>query len=216
MTLDELKGVFRSRVADTVKPYLWPDKEVDPWFAEAEAEAAIRSRLIFDTDEFDFAAGDSPRIDLPSALFDIQYAELRDASGNVFHVDSTSRGDQDKYNPKWRHNIERPTFYIHDDKALILNAVPDQAYKLYIEFFRTPSNPMAADDDAPEIAEIHHLGLIDWVEFRAYSKPDSDAFNPGKAKEAEGRFIASFGKRPSADLRRRQNASRPHRNRLHT
>lgn len=216
MNRGELKDEFRTRVFDTVKPYLWPDKEIDPWFSEAEAEAAIRSRLILDTEEFGLAAGDSPRIDLPSALFDIQYAELRDASGNAYPIEPSSRGDQDKYNRKWRQNIERPTFYIHDDKALVLNAIPDQAYTLYIEFFRKPSNAMADDNESPEIAEIHHLGLVDWVEFRAYSKPDVDTLNPGKAKDAEGRFIASFGKRPSADLRRRQNANRPHRNRLHS
>lgn len=215
MNLGDLKAEFRVRVQDTVKPYLWPDAEIDRWFAEAEMEAAIRSRLIHDSDEFSFAAGDVPRVDLSDSLFDLQYVELRDTAGNIFPVEASSRADQDKYNRQWRQNVARPTFYIHDDKALTLNAIPDQAYTLTIEFFRLPANPMAADGDSPEIGEIHHLRLIDWVEFRAYSKPDADAMDAGKAKEAEARFVAIFGKRPSADLRRRQNANRPHRNRIH-
>ena len=32
---------------------------------------------------------------------------------------------------------------------------------------------------------------------------------------AEAAFVRQFGKHPGADLRRRQNANRPHRNRLH-
>ena len=216
MNLGDLDADFRVRVQDTKRPYLWPKPEVARWFSEAESEAAVRARLIVDDEEFSFAAGDSPRVDLPEALFDIQYAEIRDASGNVFPVKASSRADQDKYNSEWRKNVERPTFYIHEDRALVLNAIPDQAYTLYIEFFRLPSKALEDEEDSPEIAEIHHAGLIDWVEFRAYSKPDADAFNPGKAKEAESRFVAYFGKRLNADLRRRQNANRPHRNRVHT
>lgn len=215
MNFGDLKAEFRVRVQDTVRPYLWPDTDLDRWFPEAEMEAAIRARLLHDSDEFSFSAGDVPRIDLPDSLFDIQYAELRDSSGNAFPIDASSRADQDKYNRQWRQNVARPTFYIHDDKAMLLNAIPDQDYTLYIEFFRLPLNPMSADEDSPEIGEIHHLRLIDWVEFRAYSKPDADAKDSGKAKDAEARFVANFGKRPSADLRRRHNANRPHRNRSH-
>ena len=90
------------------------------------------------------------------------------------------------------------------------------AYTLYLEFFRIPARRVSCMDSRFEINEIHHLHLVDWVLHKAYSKPDVDTLNPGKAKDAEGRFIASFGKRPSADLRRRQNANRPHRNRLHS
>ena len=215
MNLGDLKAEFRVRVMDTERPYLWPDEEVDRWFAEAEMEAAIRSRLLRDSDEYDFTAGDTPVVDLSASIFDIQYAELRDAAGQVYPIDASSHDDQDKRNRHWRRNVGRPTFYIHNDRSLILNAIPDQDYTMYVEFFRTPSNPMEGDGDSPEIGEIHHLRLIDWVEFRAYSKPDADAANPGKAKDAEERFISVCGKRPSAELRRRHIAHRPHRNRVH-
>lgn len=215
MNRGKLKEEFRGRVRDTVKPYLWPDGEVDPWFAEAEFEAAIRSKLIRDTEEFSVSAGEALALDLPSGLFDIQYAELRDASGKTYPLSPSTRDILNIEIRGWRSRTDRPSRYVHDDKMLILDAIPDQAYTLYIEFFRTPS-PMGSDGDEPEISDIHHLRLVDWVEFRAYSKRDTDMFNPGKAKDAEVRFIENFGKRPSADLRRRQNANRPHRNRIHT
>lgn len=215
MNLREGIDQFRIRTMDTANPYLWPDKELAPWFSEAEAEAAVRARLIVDTKEISIGAGETGKIDLPELLFDIQYAEIISADGTVTEVFSSSRRELDSQRPGWRNRTERPTHYVHDDKSLILSSIPDQDYTLYIEFYRLPSAPMAEDEDEPEISEAHHLNLIDWVLFRAYSKPDADAFNPNKAKEAETAFVSYFGKRSNADMRRKQNANRPHRNRIH-
>ena len=78
-----------------------------------------------------------------------------------------------------------------------------------------PKRALEDDEDEPEINEAHHMSLIDWVLFRAYSKPDSDAFNPGKSAESLAAFSSYFGKRSNADMRRKQNSSRPHRNVIH-
>lgn len=215
MNLREGIDQFRIRAMDTAKPYLWPDKELAPWFAEAEAEAAVRALLIFDAAEISVSTGETGKIDLPTQLFDIHYAKLIAADGTVTELSHSSRRELDRLRQGWRDRTERPTNYVHDDKSLILSAIPDQDYTLYIEFYRLPSEPMAEDEDEPEINEVHHLNLIDWVLFRAYSKPDADAFNPNKAKEAEAAFVSYFGKRSNADMRRKQNANRPHRNRIH-
>lgn len=206
---------FRVRAMDTVKPYLWPDRELAGWFSEAEEEAAVRARLIFDTDEITVGTGETGKIDLPPRLFDIQYAELRAADGSITEIAGGSRRELDRLRPGWRSNVERPTNYVHDDKSLYLSAIPDQDYTLYVEFFRLPKAALEEDEDTPEINEVHHMNLVDWVLFRAYAKPDADAFNPEKSKESEAAFVSYFGKRSNADIRRRQNASRPHRNRVH-
>ena len=214
MNLGELIVDFRIKAQDTVRPYLWPDKEVAPLFAEAESEASVRAKLINDTDEIPVAIGDTV-LDLPSGLFDIQYAELRAADGTAYEIVGASRRELDKFRPGWRTRSERPREYVHDDKTLTLGAVADAEYTLYLDFFRLPAGMSKAEDE-PEIHEIHHLNLVDWVLFRAYSKPDADTFNPGKAKEAEAAFVSYFGKRSNADVRRKQNANRPHRNVVHT
>lgn len=206
---------FRIRAMDTAKPYLWSDAELSGWFSEAESEAAVRALLIRDSDTIAVATGDTDPYELPAALFDIQYAELRAADGSVTDIYGSSRRELDRLRPGWRSKVERPTNYVHDDKSLTLSAIPDQDYTLYIEFFRLPKSALEEDDDTPEINEVHHMNLVDWVLFRAYAKPDSDAFDPGKAKESEAAFVSYFGKRSNADIRRRQNASRPHRNRVH-
>ncbi len=213
MNLGDLKNEFRVRAQDTRKPYLCPDSELDLWFNEAEGEAAVRARLIHDTDEIPVAVGDT-LLDLPSGLFDIQYAELRAADGVAYEIASASRRELDRFRPGWRIRSERPREFVHDDKTLTLGAVADAAYTLYIEFFRMPSG-MEDDESAPEINESHHLNLVDWVLFRAFSKPDIDMVDPVRAKESEAAFVSYFGKRSNADIRRRQNASRPHHNRCH-
>lgn len=214
MNLRGLIEQFRILAQDKVRPYLWPDDEVAPWFAEAEKEAAIRSRLIHDSDEFVVGIGETT-IDLPDGLFDIQYAEVRSASGEAKEISATDRTTLNAKRPGWRTESKQPVDYIHDDKSLTFGSVPDAEFTLYLEFYRTPSKALQQDSDKPEINDQHHGNLVDWVLFRAYSKPDPDTQNPGKAKEAEERFEDYFGKRPDADLRRRQNANRPHRNRLH-
>ncbi len=214
MILRSLIDLFRIRSQDKVRPYLWPDDELAPWFSEAEKEAAIRSRLIHDSEEFTVKTGETT-VDLPGSLFDIQYAELRYGDGTAREITGTDRQTLNSSRPGWRTKVEPPVDYIHDDKALVFGAVADADCTLYLEFYRIPREALEGDDDAPEISENHHMNLVDWVLFRAYSKPDPDTQNPGKAEDAEGRFIAYFGARPDADLRRRQNANRPHRNRIH-
>ena len=215
MNLGAMIQRFRVLTRDTVKRYMWQDDEIAPWFVEAESEAAIRSRLIRDDIEIDITAGDAV-LDLPADLFEIEYAELRDSSGNVFEITALTRKELSVVRPLWRTTTERPAHFIHEEKTLVLGAIADQDYILYVEFFRTPRNPLSSEKDEPEIAAHHHEHLIDWVMFRAYSKPDSDSMNPGKAQESEARFIDYFGPRPKANLRRRQNANRPHRNTLHS
>lgn len=215
MTLRELIDRFRILAQDKVRPYLWPDDELAPWFSDAESEAAIRARLVNDSAELSLTAGDNDPIALPGGLFDIQFAELRAADGTTSEITGASRRELDRLRPGWRARSERPTNYVLDDKHLIVSALPDQDYTLYIEFFRTPGNQLRNDSDTPEIAEAHHLNLVDWVLHCAYSKPDADTLNPGKSANSEADFTRYFGPRPNADLRRRQNANRPHRNTLH-
>lgn len=214
MDLQAFRDEFRVLTQDVAKKRLWPDAEVDKWANDAEEEAAIRARLLFDTDELPVTAGD-PLVALSPLLFDIQYAELRDDAGNVYELTGTSRFVLDRNSQGWRARTDRPGEYVHDEKKLILSALPDQDYTLYIEFFRIPKRRMKDGGDKPEIAALHHEGLLNWILHKAYSKQDADTLDTGKAKEAEGAFTRQFGRRPSSDMRRRQNANLPHRNTVH-
>ena len=215
MNLGEMIDEFRVLSQDNVAPYFCGPNELIKWFNDAEEEAAIRARLIHDSEELTVAAGET-RIALPKGAFEILYIELRDASGTFFPICVSTRDVLDAAMPGWRRRVERPEFVVVDDTEIVLGAVPDADYALYVEFFRTPRAQLADVDDTPEIHLAHHEGLIQWVLHKAFGKPDADLFDPVKSKDAESAFVRQFGKRPTADLRKRQNANRPHRNRLHT
>ena len=214
MDLKSLIKECRTLSKDTVKKYFWQDEEWAAWLSDAEKEASIRARLIRDSEEISIAAGDSV-VDVPKGLFDIQYAELRAADGTAYVLPPSSHAELDGLRPGWRSKSSRPEEYIHNDKTLTLGYVADADYTLFIEFFREPKSPMVSESDSPEINEAHHIHLVEWALHKAYSKPDADTMNPGKSALSEEKFNSYFGRRPNADLRRRQNASRPHRNRTH-
>lgn len=214
MTLGELIDEYRVLAQDTVTPGFCSDAELTKWFNDAESEAATRARLIRDSEELPILTGET-NVDLPAELFNIAYAELCGVAGDVYPITASTRDELDEIKPSWRKTTERPKYFVHDDKTLLLGAIPDADYTLTLEFFRVPRKKMTQDTDAPEIHSAHHEGLIQWVLHKAYAKPDGDLFDPGKSASAEAEFTRQFGKRPTADLRRRQNANRPHRNRVH-
>jgi hypothetical protein len=54
---------------------------------------------------------------------------------------------------------------------------------------------MANDSDTPEIRQEMHPALVEWMLYRAYSRPDSDAQDDAKAKTALRKFVAEFGEK---------------------
>lgn len=214
MNLGELELEFRATEQDTARPYLFSPEEIAIWATQAESEAAVRGNLIRDSGEISISAGDTA-VTLPSGLYDIQYVECRAADGTINEVYPKDRGTLDIDRPGWRTEVIRPQDYVHDDKRMVLAGVSDADYSLYIEFYRTPKSPLVKSSDAPEIDVIHHIRLVNWIRFRAYSKKDVDTQDDGKALEGEASFSAYFGMRKTSNLRRAQNAVKPHRNRVH-
>lgn len=214
MNLSALIQRFRREADDKVKPYLWSDPDVTDYLNDAEAEAARRANLIRDSREIDVSAGDTT-VEIGAAIYDIQYAELTFADGTFARLRPTDRETLTANNPRWRSETKKPESFIHDEKSLAFDGILSEDATLYLEFYRTPEVPMASESSSPEIAEQHHDRLVDGALAMAFSRPDADGFDPNRAKEADARFTAYFGKPKTADLRRRQNKNTPHRNRVH-
>ncbi|QRF60248.1 DUF6682 family protein [Variovorax paradoxus] len=201
---------------------LWKDTDLARWFGEAEEEAAIRKRLLFDDYtlsivSINVVAGQSS-YPLDSRMFEISRARLLNASTGRFLEDLyiTKRDALDQSCPGWRDERRRPKTIVQDDTRVMLPGIVDRAYTLRLEGYRTPLAPITADSDpestTPEIGAVHHRFLVHWVLHRAYSKPDSEVFNPEKAATALAAFEQYFGPRPDADLRKDQQADQPHHN----
>ena len=214
MRLAELIFDFRLRADDRRAPYLWSDDDVKQYFSQAESEAAQRAGLLSGSDEISLSTGDVTA-SLPPDVFEIRYAEITLGESSYRELVPTSRQVLDAESPGWRHSTGQPHKYIHDDGSIRLDSTVDAPCTLYIEYLRTPSATLSSDDDEPEIAAQHHVHLVHWALFCAYSKPDADGANKDKAIQAEAEFTKYFGARKTADLRKRQNRNRPHRNTAH-
>lgn len=215
MTLLDLIAQFRSDADDAVTPYLWSDADVKRWLNEAEQEAAVRAKLLYDdsTDSICKVAVQAgvASYTLNAKIHDIEHAYLLEASGAT-HLGILDRLELDRTKPDWRTVTRKPEALVRDDKRIRLDCIPDAAYTLKLEVYRLPREDMENDEDQPEIAAVHHRHLVHWALHRAYSKPDAETKNEDKAALAEAKFERIFGPRPDANLRRRQQANKPHNN----
>lgn len=221
MTRDELTKAFRIDVQDTVKPYLFDDSTVHGWLAEAEAEAAIRGRLLHESSnalvcEIDAEAGTSV-YPLHPALYEISSIGFRLAGAPRREpVKLASAEYLDDRVRDWRDLDGTPTYAIQSETSIRLVPRPLAAGTLLMECYRLPLKSLAENGTAkPEIHVAHHRHLVDWALFRAYGLPDSETMNLGSADAAERRFTNYFGVRPDSNLRRITREDGPHHNQAH-
>lgn len=213
MTQEELIARVRSDSDDLVVPYLSPDELIIQWLAEAEQEAAIRSRLIYDSTTADVCSiavtAGQPTYALHPAIIDVARAAFT-PSGSSTEIDLylTDHVEQDRLHAGWRTQVDVPRQAIQMDTTLRLGCVPSTDGVIALECYRLP---VSLDDDSwqPEISAIHHRHLAQWALHRCYSRPDAEIFNPKKADAALAEFTRVFGLRPEAGMRRDSQANRP-------
>lgn len=207
MTLEQLIARFRIDAEDMQAPYLWESEWLADWFTEAQNEAALRARLLLDdytpaVTQIAVTAGVDSYA-LHPKVYEIARMDFTPASGRATEPWLTSREKLDREHPGWRSWPQGdPCRAIQTDTRIRLVPVPSQGGTLTLEAYRLPLKALVSDNDKPEIHEAHHLHLVQWVLYRAFSKPDADGFDPGKAAAAYGNFEGYFGLRPDSDLRR--------------
>jgi len=214
MTLGELIATFRRDEDDNRVPYSWSDADITKWLNEAQEEACVRARLIFDDSSAVTTASlaaDANSVAVDASIIEISRANLVDAGDTVHFLWPSDRIEQDRRDPRWRETTGRPSAFIHNDKSVTFNRIAEADYTVRFEVYRLPSVPLADAADEPEIAPVHHIRLVDWVRHKAYSIPDSDLVNAGTAQSALATFEDYFGPRPQANDSRARNANRPHR-----
>lgn len=229
MTLKDLIASFRVDADDkaqslngSTSDLLWPDDDVTRWFNEAVEEAALRKRLIFDetTPEVCEIAVEEGVSGYPlnSALVEITAAFLHTAgSERVIRLTATDRDEMDRIRPDWRTERCTPKYFIQEDTRIYLPGIVDADYTMKLEGYRLPldDEQMSDESDVPVIAQAHHRFLVHWPLHRAYGKQDADTFDPNRAALALDAFEKYFGLRPDADLRKDQQANRPHHNKAY-
>lgn len=207
MNLEQLIASFRVDADDLEEPHLFKDEWIAAWLSEAQAEAAIRGRLILEDAnpavcQIAVTAGQAS-YELHRSIYEI--ADLRFVpAGQPKSVPLAlvTREWLDDKRPGWRDCAGTPQFAIQTDRRIRLVGVPDADGMLRLEAYRAPLKALENDTDKPELNEAHHRHLVQWALHRAFSRPDSETIDPQRADRALEAFTRYFGLAPDSDMRR--------------
>lgn len=215
MDWGELEHDFRVSTQDTVAPYLFDRDDVLRWLKEAEEEAAIRGRLLHVADDptvciIKIDAGVSV-YPLHPSLFELDHIGwVAEGSSRRERLALKSTEALDGIMPDWRDRTDLPRYLVQSETSVRLVPAPICSGELKLEGYRLPLRP---DRSKPEIHQAHHSYLVYWALKRAYSVPDSETMDLGRAVDAERLFTRYFGERPDSDLRRLTREDTDHHNR---
>ena len=210
MNLEELRKDARRRLDDQAAPFLWSNEELDSYINNAEAEAATRAKLLYDTTtprvvEIALRQG-VPEYALCADVIRIDYIILGSTGRKLRRC---YQQDLEEADGRWTISTGRPEAFFEQEKSIRVYRIPETADLLRLALWRLPLNKLQANSDVPEIAERHHRKLFDWVCHEAYTRRDSDTYDPEKAAAHEAAFTASFGISETADVYRKRRLRRP-------
>lgn len=217
MKLSELLRRFRVESGDKVEPYFNDDIDVIGWLNDAVHEACIRGRLLHESQDLDICnivvtTGNS-QYQLHSSLYELTYIWFQPEDGSrglYLTLVSPEFLDQHYVNDNWRRLQGKPKFAVQDDTRIRIVPSPEQDGVLQLEGYRIPIVEMENDNDEPEINKNHHIHLINWAMYKAFSVVDAEFFDPNRAALTEQAFTEYFGPRPDSDLRRMTREDTPH------
>lgn len=207
MNLEQLTAQFRVDADDLTEPHFWEAEWIATWLTEAQAEATIRKRLLYEASNPAVCqiavAANAPTHDLHKSLFELVHLRFQATGATTSSVLTIkAREELDRIRPGWRDETGTPRHAIQDDTRITLVPRPELAGTLHIEGYRVPLKALENDTDKPELNEAHHRHLVHWALHRAFSKPDSETIDAKRAETAEAAFTRYFGPSPDADLRR--------------
>ena len=215
MQLNDLISRFRTLANDKVEPYFIDDASVINWLNDAVNEACIRGRLLHESQDADVCGitvlANQSHYTLHESLYEITSVVFNPFGERAVDLKLCSEEYLDRYYcDNWRTMSDMPKFAIQSDTGIRLVPSPVAAGNIRVEGYRVPLSPLEDDTDVPEINVIHHVYLIQWVLYKAFSVPDAEFFDPNRAAIAEQTFTDYFGVRPDSDLRRITREDTPH------
>lgn len=208
MELRELLDTCREETDDEVAPYLCSDKRLVKYLNEAMREAAIRARLLVESELPDVCAitlvPGQASYTLDPAVVIIRRAALRTAPGDPLRRTTTAVLDCTRHD--WRTRAGTPRFLAVDQqgsgKKMTLSPVPDKIDTLDLTVVRLPIEAELFDegDDTaePPFDPMHHEKLVHWASFRAMNVRDVEQGSTNNADRHLELFEQHFGPKPTA------------------
>lgn len=207
MNLEQLIQQFRVDADDLTEPHFWDAEWIAAWLTEAVNEAAVRGRLLYEAANAAVCqiavAASAATHELHKSLFELVHLRFQATGAATSSVLSIkAREELDRIRPGWRDETGTPRYAVQDDTRITLVPRPELAGTLHVEGYRVPLKALENDTDKPEIHEAHHRHLVHWALHRAFSIPDTEAFDAARADRAEAAFTRYFGIAPDSDMRR--------------
>ncbi len=196
MTEAELLAQARLYLDDQSEPYLWDDDELTLYLEDAEFEAAIRADLIEESSNDTYCSvalvADQNEYTLDDLIYEVVRARV---SGGSHYLERTSREVLDVKHFAWDEDSGTPReYFLRDGNKLTVYPTPTEDGTLKLTVLRAP----VSMDTSPEINRRHHMRLLDWVYYRAYSKHDADTYDKRLAATHQALFEMYFGPRKDA------------------
>lgn len=210
MNLEELRNEARRMADDRAASPLYDDDFMDRTANEAEREACIRARLIFDDSSaflrHALTASGSPLLILDERVDVLEYATFTPSVGTAYQLPVKDLAHVRRVDEAYS-RTGRPELIVRLSKrqARVWPA-PGAATVGTIQLgtYRLPLADMEQDTDEPEIALEHHVGLVHWMLYKAFWTKDGDEGDEKRAGEHEAAFTKLFGPKRDANTYRTQ------------
>ncbi len=230
MTPIQVIDEFRSQVDDKAQPYLWPSDEALRYLIDAQDRMVRGLGGIADVT---VAAGDvgSPATRLPDLVLTsgspysavsqyvvrIRSGRLISAARDVKFANEADMAQARVQDYGWTTGLTFDDAKTGDVRYGVLGVREDyvrwmdvpaanDTCRLHIKRLPYPRLPTVLDqldDEALEVHEEHHLELVSWMKYLAYSKQDAEAYDPKKAETCRAAFVA-YVDRARREQERRQ------------
>lgn len=211
MTLAEALAELRgTRLDDTVQPYFWSDESLVAFLNDAVRQFCIRQRALIESANVDvctIALVPGQRLlKLHPAVISVRSLRIVNTDDGQSHrPEGKPLRWMDRRCHDWLSNEAGCAHYWvpdYQDGYLALDRPADVAATAHLTVWRMPLDTevleVADPTGEPVIAPHHHIDLLDWAEYRAFSSNDSEMRDAQKAAGAEGAFTAKVGRLPSA------------------
>lgn len=215
MEVSALLDEYRRRADDRVEPYFVDEPTAIAYLAEAEREAAMRANLLYDTQTPQVAVYEGVEagqqiLTLSPLVYRIDAASWQPASAGRARTVQLQGIDWIRDQCEWRTRVASYVEALaHLERSQAhLYPIPSGGGTLSLAVYRLPMFELEDLSDEPEIAEEHHLGLIDWAIYRTFSIKDMEVEDPQRAGNALAAFTERFGERNGARVMRKHRERR--------
>ena len=227
LTLEQLAYLFRLRMDDLPgdvvsaqsawqnddSALLWSNEEICVWADEAQHEFAARRPILDSTTAAICQIGTTANQQTVTYDNRIIYIDrvkwVETSSDDEFLLEKKDQHWMDDMYVGWdkitgNSYAGQPCNYVDyvEENKLKLWRIPEGAGTLHMTVYRYPINRLTWTQrhKALEIDPNYHMDLLDWMQFRAYTKRDAETENPDLAAQHEATFERRIGVRPSAHL----------------